>query len=217
MTTSAPTKKRSTKKDTTPDLPQLEAPAKPLEAPPDQIDVEPTPEPTPEPFMPFCQVLGVFDPSEKSECCMVCKPDNEDAFAACLLNHTSKPAKKVRSSVPRTTTGLSRANKSFWGHVMGTQAGRIDECVTHAIIPMQLHDITEFALTDKMARVLAHLKHVHENRMKDFAPGEEILYDEDGGIFYSGNEAASKAAIGNITPITAYFINKYYKTQMVRK
>jgi len=142
-----------------------------LESPPEEITVEPektvakdvivkeTEEKTAEDFIPFCTIPDVFDPSPNSECVTLCLKDNPEEFEKCQKHFDSKPKKAAKK---RATTSGSRGVKSKWGHVLNSQAGKIDTAISEAKEPLSLEEIAEFAEA-RLPRTLAHIKYLSTN------------------------------------------------------
>lgn len=192
----------------------LQLPAPQTEIPP----AEPKP-PTEEPeFIPFCGIKDVFDPSSTSECSTICRKDCPDAFADCLKHQETKPSITKKRTSSATKERKPSAGKSFFGHVRGTQAGLIDDCLMNAERPMALDEIADCAGTERMPRVLHHIKHVQNNRMSQYAPDGNIWFNKESGyIHFDGNKTAHPASEGILIGINEYLINNFYKKIAVRK
>lgn len=225
------TKKRTTsaqEQETFPttDEKALELPPPPPKTDPLGLDITPPAEEEPViEFIPFCGIKDVFDPSPKSECSTICKVDCLQDFNECLKHHqnTPKPTRK-RTNKPKdsdttkpTKEKKPTLGKSFWGHVKGTQAGLIDDCLINADRPLALDEIVACANTDRFARVLAHIKWVQESRMAMFCPDGTIWFNQDGYIHFDGNTVAHEQSEGVLKPIAEYFTRDFYKAKLERK
>lgn len=141
----------------------------------------------------FSSLCGFpFDPAKKSDCYTVCKKDNPADFKACEDNFKTAPIK------PKTKTVGGRG-KSKWGHINGSQAGLIDDCLVTAEKPLLLEDIAAFA-KGKVPRVLHHLKHLVKN--KEAA----IEMDKDNNIFWADNDKMKK--VKSTGSVTGLFLRK---------
>lgn len=137
---------------------------------------------SPEKFASFCGFD--FDPSKKSDCSEICKGENPEEFKRCEEHFKTKPVEK---KVNKKSKG-----KSKWGHVNGTQAGLIDDCISTAKKLLTLEEIKEFSGSATNYRTLHHLKHLVNDKNVD------IQLNKDGKIFWIDGKVKAKG-VGSIT------------------
>lgn len=137
-----------------------------------------------------------FDHSTKSDCHVVCQKDNPEDFKACEDHFKTTPVKPEKKAV----TGGK--DKSKWGHLNGSQAGLIDDCLVGAKKPLPLSEIAKFA-DGKPSRVLHHLKHLVKNK------GAGIDLTKENLIFWSDQKNMKKVkSIGSVMTLTVKKGNK---------
>ena len=107
------------------------------------------------PFVAFCGES--FDCKANSECFTICKADNPEEFAKCEAHFkaTAVPAEKAKSGKPKR-------GKNVYGHLIGSQAGLIDDALTLAEGPVTIEEIAEFAGAKK-PRTRHHIKHLQND------------------------------------------------------
>jgi len=147
-------------------------------------------------FVSFCTFD--FDPAKNSDCYGVCQKDEPDEFKRCEEHFKAKP---VEEKKPRATGGKG---KSEWGHVNGSQAGLIDDCLVGATKPETLDAISKFA-DGRKPRVLHHLKHLVNNK------GVSVELTKDGCIFWKDN--ANMKKLKSFGSVTTLVLRKTPKTE----
>lgn len=141
-------------------------------------------------FISFCTFP--FDPAKKSDCYQMCKDDEPEEFARCL-KHFEESDIKPKAPTKAKSGGKG---KSFWGHVKGSQAGLIDDCLVEATKPVTIQEIAEFA-GSKLPRTLHHIKHLATNK------GVTISLTSDKCIFWNENpNMTGLEAHGCVTGLT---------------
>jgi len=129
----------------------------------------------------FTSLCGFdFDPKAKGDCYTVCQSENPDEFKACEEHFKAKPAPVKKKAVK------GGKGKSKWGHVNGTQAGLIDDCLVGATKLLTLEEIRDFAGAASNARTLHHLKHIVANR------GADVQLNKEGKIFWVDGKVKAK-------------------------
>lgn len=134
-------------------------------------------------FASFCGFE--YDPAKKADCILVCKGENPEEYDRCVENFKIKPTKK-------TAKKSAGKGKSKWGHVNGSQAGLIDDCLENATKLVTLEEIQVCAGANSKARTLHHLKHLVNDK------GVDVQMNKDKKIFWVDGKVKAKAA-GSIT------------------
>ncbi len=124
-------------------------------------------------FTSFCTFP--FDPATNSDCHVVCQKDEPEEFAKCLAHFQTLEVKPKAKASAKGGRG-----KSFWGHINGTQAGLIDDCLVKAEKPVTIQEIAKFA-NGKLPRTLAHVKYLVKTK------GAAISLTKDSHIFWHNN------------------------------
>jgi hypothetical protein len=121
---------------------------------------EPKEEVKPEPETPFVTFCGCsFDPALGSDCYLECREATPEQYTRCVDHFKVVITEKPKRS-PAARGG--KKGKNVWGHLNGSQAELIDQCLLTAVAPISLMDIAAFA-NAAIGRTRHHIRHLQND------------------------------------------------------